>query len=307
MNYHLNTFAAAFLSFLFLNIMIINTNYASTDFETTRLMATGGAGVASMLVEEATILNPAPLAFFNISSLYYNKSDATITDSSSIDDIDYSEGSEAKNSSMIITDAKGNLKGSISYFKKTYKTDTTKQLAASLASVIGKSSGMGITYVFNINTSNDEDSWKSKENYVNIGITHVIGHHLILGLVVFDPFNQTDKKPLAIIGTQFNYLDFITLILDIGADYTKNLSSSSLYKAALQIKVFSDFFIRFGTFESKIPAERGSGIGAGWVGPKIAINIAIKNTIIKSNIDNIDNSMNNRKIKDTSFSISYRF
>ncbi len=39
------------------------------DFETTRLKSTSGAGVGSILLEEAAVLNPASLSFFSISYL----------------------------------------------------------------------------------------------------------------------------------------------------------------------------------------------------------------------------------------------
>ena len=42
---------------------------AQTSFQTTRLKSTGGAGVASILMDEATFLNPAPLAFFNLTAV----------------------------------------------------------------------------------------------------------------------------------------------------------------------------------------------------------------------------------------------
>ena len=43
------------------------------EFQTTRLNSTGGAGVASMLSTEAGILNPAASAFFDGSSLSYQR------------------------------------------------------------------------------------------------------------------------------------------------------------------------------------------------------------------------------------------
>ena len=45
------------------------------NFETTRLKSTAGAGVASLLIDESTILNPAPMAFFNLASFYIQRSD----------------------------------------------------------------------------------------------------------------------------------------------------------------------------------------------------------------------------------------
>ena len=49
------------------------------NFETARLKSTAGAGVGSVLMDESTILNPAPIAFFNVSSVYVARIGTNIT------------------------------------------------------------------------------------------------------------------------------------------------------------------------------------------------------------------------------------
>jgi len=73
-----------FLSLIIFLLISLNLS-ANTNFstvQTTRLKSTGGAGVGSILMEEATFLNPAPIAFYNLSSVYLQK---TGTDNSNLD------------------------------------------------------------------------------------------------------------------------------------------------------------------------------------------------------------------------------
>ncbi len=61
------------------------------DFETTRLQSTSGAGVATILVNEASVLNPATIVFVPVSSFYYQNGNSKFEVPSPLRSADYSD------------------------------------------------------------------------------------------------------------------------------------------------------------------------------------------------------------------------
>ena len=272
-----------------------NNGFTSNyQLETTRLKSTAGAGVASLLIDEATILNPAPMAFFNIASFYIQRSDQTTTTnengmSKPIND--------SEHISFIASDSKGILKGSASYQKFNETNFSRKRWAVALASPIGKSSAIGINFR---KTKDEENSNLSEYTQITLGLSHVLDESLSFGLVLIDPLNKkvTDNK--GIIGLQYSYKHLLSLIFDLGGDYKEGIEETLSYKTAVQIKVFEDFYFRMGLFRDKSVLENGNGIGVGWVQPKLSIDFAM--TTKKTNKDLLE-----KLFKETSFSLSYRF
>ena len=41
--------------------------------QTTRMQSSAGVGVGAVLLDEATLLNPAPMAFYQIGAIYYQQ------------------------------------------------------------------------------------------------------------------------------------------------------------------------------------------------------------------------------------------
>ena len=93
-------------------------------------------------------------------------------------------------------------------------------------------------------------------------------------------------------------------MFDAGADYNRPLRETTLWKAAFQLKVFDNWFMRFGVFDDQGKFERGSGAGIGWVQPRLVIDLSLKNTKISENELLVQEA---EDIKESSFSISYRF
>lgn len=272
------------------------------EFETTRLRSTAGTGVGSILMDEASILNPAPLSFFNMSSFYFQKSGID----TQVDNGPLAQRNEADSVSFIASDSKGSLNGSVSYQKQTYFQDERKRWGFSFSSPAGKSSALGATLrVTEDNVVNDNNE-KIKQKYKQtvFGAIHALNPDLTMGLVFVDPFKVRPNETVALVGFQYLYKDFVSLMFDGGADYNRPLSETILYKGAIQAKVFSDFFIRFGTFNNKGKSEKGSGAGIGWVQPRLVLDFAVKNTKVSKN-DTL--KLKDEDIKETSFSMSYRF
>lgn len=276
------------------------------EFQTTRLKSTGGAGVGSLLVDEATSLNPAPLAFFGLGSFYFQK----MFTKSTYENPDTSPGGpgekESDLTSIIATDTKGRIKGSIRYLNQDYVFNSRKQYALSLAHMAGKKSSFGVTY----ERTQDDISpdgvtfTEQKYNQTTFGATHVLNENFSFGLVFIDPFKERPEDTRGIAGIQYVYQNFLSFMLDGGADYNKKLSETVLWKTAMQVKFYDDFYIRAGFYDDKGLMEKGSGAGIGWLQPRLNIEFAIVNREL---LESTEINQKSEDIRETSFSLSYRF
>ena len=288
-------------TFSLLSIATVQASSKIPDFETTRLKSTAGAGVGSILMDEATILNPAPLSFFNVGALYFQKSggDNTIEGTK---DKTFDNGQTA----FIASDSKGSLKGSLSYVSQSYQYDERKRFGASVAALVGAKSSFGMTYRYTKERNSDNGFSYSDQSYKQtvFGVTHFLSPNVTMGLVFIDPFKEVPEDTKGVIGMQYLYKDYLSVMLDAGADYNDNLNNTFLWKAALQAKFMSDFYVRVGTFNDAGKGEKGTGAGFGWVQPRLVFDLAVKNSDIS---ENVEKNRIAETISETSFSISYRF
>ncbi len=286
------------LSIVLSFLMFFNTSAKVLNFETTRMKSTAGAGSASLVMNEASFLNPAPIAFFNVSSLYVEKSSTEYKESET-------RSVESSNYAFIASDAKNNLRGSIALVKHDEGENSLEQFNVSLASVLTKKSSLGVAYR-NIKKSYKYNGRTINEDYKIVvpGVFHAVNKEFSIGFSVVDPARNSPNETKAVVGLQYNLLNFMIIMMDLGADYEENISDTGSIRGATQLRVFDDFFLRFGAFEDKKLKERGSGFGVGWVQPKLVVNFAIKNTRITE--DTIL-KQENEDIKESSFSLSYRF
>jgi len=268
------------------------------NFETTRLKSTAGTGVASLLIDESTILNPAPMAFFNIASFYIQRSDQkTSTRENGIKKL----MNDSSHLGFIASDSKGRFKGSVSYQKHEEGQSQKKRWAIAIASPFGESSAIGFTYS---TTKKKNETTKSQYSNVVLGLSHILDESFSFGLTVQDPFKKDAEFYTGVIGIQYSYKRLITLMADLGGKYNLDLEGESIYKGAVQIKVFEDFFLRLGTSTDNSTKEKATGAGVGWVQPKLSINFAVKS--IKFSPQE-EERMQPTDIKENSFSLSYRF
>lgn len=264
-----------------------------TDFETGRLESTGGAGVASILMDESTILNPAPIAFFNMSSIYFQKT--------GIEHHDSNFSSSSGQTAVIISDGGRRTAGSLSYIGTKRGFNQRKRFALSLSRPMGQRTAMGVTYRYSkekFSLGPLEPIERGEYKQWIIGLTRILSPSFSLGMVLVDPLKKRKEDSRAMLGFQYVYQDYLSLIFDLGANYHSNFTSSIVYKQAIQLKVLSDFYLRFGTFRDKGLKCRGSGVGLAWVQPRLVFNGSIKNTKWEQRL---------AKDKKTSFAISYRF
>ncbi|MBT7611451.1 MAG: hypothetical protein HN576_16950 [Bacteriovoracaceae bacterium] len=274
------------------------------NFETTRIKSTAGTGVGSILLDEATLLNPASMGFYTVSSVFFQTGGGQITPAES--GVSYN-GIEPEATAFIASDASRGTGGSLSYTKQNYDYDSRNVFSASLATPVTKTSTLGITYrnSTDLISSTDDGLNIVEENYSQIifGFIHALSPNFSIGLVAIDPFQERPEDTRAILGMQYVYKS-LSIMFDIGANYNEDLTDSPLYRAATQIQVMNDFYIRFGVFKDEGLKESGNGVGAGWAGPKLVLDLALKTTRVDHSSLLIKDG---ESIKETSFSLSYKF
>jgi hypothetical protein len=273
--------------------------------QTTRLHSTAGTGVGSLMLNESSVLNPAPLGLMNSSAVYFQKSNSDIT---------FREEAVADNNKnlpqsdqmlAIATDAKGSLKGALSYQKSKDGYNYRKRFGISSAKSFNKKSSFGATY-FNTTDDLSEDGYRyktDKYHQTSFGIIHKIEDNFTIGLTAMDPFRVKPNESRTIAGFDYMYKNIVSLMGDIGSDYD-DLSEGLLYRGALQLKVLNDFFVRAGMFRDKKLKERGNGAGIGWVTPKLVFEVAYQSSSLDDfpEIEQVGTD-----IKETSFSLYYHW
>lgn len=276
---------------------------AFEDFQTTRLKSTSGTGVGSILMDEATVLNPAPLAFYGVSSIYFQRSGGDFEPSA----VDASP-LEGESTAFIASDSKGSLGGSLSYIQQKQGGDSRKRYGISLSSNLGERSAFGVNYRITKTQTLSEGltPLERTDKQTIFGITHAISSELTLGMVAIDPFRVVPEETRGLIGLQYVFNDFISVMLDAGADYNETLSETAILRGAMQFKIYQDFFLRFGMHEDKGLQEKGNGIGVGWVQPRLVLDLALRNTTREFEASGVRDAYS-QDLRETSFSASYRF
>jgi hypothetical protein len=248
------------------------------EFQTTRLMSTAGAGVASILSTEAAILNPAASAFFNGSSFSYQSYRTSLQNKDDVRDSTLDKFPNTNRSQgLFMADHTGPVKGGVAYITQEENHYERERMVVHGAGAIGSSTSLGLSY--NYISDKNPPSYKDRHqihHQATVGLTHIIDEDTILGLVVLDPTRSTPGEERAIAGFQYSLADRFMIMGDFGAQYTKSVSENYLWRGAVQLNIFSDFFIRAGQFYDKIVFQKGTGWGVGWIGPRFGVEFAQK-------------------------------
>ncbi|MFP5385049.1 MAG: hypothetical protein ACLGHN_03165 [Bacteriovoracia bacterium] len=274
------------------------------EFQTTRLVSTAGAGVASILSTEAAVLNPAASAFFSGNSASYqryntrlqNKDAARSTDGFPDDNL--SQG-------YFLADHSGPVKGGTAYILQDENNYERERVVLHGAAPMGKATSLGVSYSYiRDNLPRGFPKRKKIHHQTSIGFTHIVDEKTILGLVVLDPTRTTPGEERAIGGFQYSLSDRFMLIGDVGTQYTKNVSKEYLWRAAIQLNIFSDFFLKVGRFYDNITDFKGTGWGVSWIGPRFGVEFAQK---YSEQFESGSYVYEEEKLVDTSFSAIIKF
>lgn len=267
---------------LMLFVLSQNVYALLADPETARLKALGGSGVASILINEATILNPASIVFFKNSTALYQRSMKKLEKKSSLRNGNIKEGTSEL---AIITDTSSSLRGGFSYHYQNQANGKRQQFALSFANNIGKSTGLGLAVRYN---KEDSDIIDKNYNQFVIGLTHIMSNDVSLGFNVVDLNHQTPEYFSYRAGIQYNLKQVITLIADFGSGDVKNYERKSFSRYGIQLQAFESLFLRAGMFRDKRLNEQGTSFGLSWAGPKLSLEYSVKKSeIISEKADSI--------------------
>lgn len=276
------------------------------DFQTTRLNSTAGAGVASILSTEAAVLNPAASAFFDGSSFSYQSYSTSLQKESSARknaNDDFAEHNDS--SGAFLADHSGPVKGGVAYIQQDENDYERERMIIHGAAPMGPKASMGASYSYVKDRLPRKFSDRHEVSHVlTIGNTYIIDEKTILGLVVVDVTRSLPGEERAIAGFQYTLADRIILMGDVGAQYSKTLSEDYLWRAALQVNVFSDFFLRGGRFYDNIRETKGTGWGVSWIGPRLGVEFAQK---ITEQFGTDNYLYQDEKLVDTSLSAIVKF
>ena len=285
-------------------IIFSNISWAQSSirqYQTTRLKSTAGTGVGSILMDEATILNPGTLGFYQSSSLYYQRNKGEQ------DNPELLGKSSAiyRDNAIILSDGNGSAAGSISYINQKAGPEQRKTLGLAISGPVSENSALGLSYRrVKEDILLDGDLQDNSFHDFTIGVSHVLSQAFSYGIVIEDPLKKRSDNTFATLGLHYFAHEFISLMFDFGADYTGEIGQTYHYRGAFQVMFFNDFFVRAGYFHDELVSETGNGIGLSWVGPRLMFDFAIQNIQKEYTID--DKGFE-QKIKETSFSLSYRF
>jgi hypothetical protein len=248
------------------------------EFQTTRLASTAGAGVASILSTEAALLNPAASAFFTGSSFSY-QSYSTALKHENDSRISSSDDFSGRNTSrgLFVSDHDGPLKGGFAYLTQDENNFERKQIIAHSAAAVGEQTSMGLTYRYIQDVLPEKFPHSHRiAHQVSIGFAHILDENTILGLVINDPYKSTPGEERILAGLQYAFASRFTLIADIGSQFTKDVKEKHIWRAAIQLQLFDDFFFRVGQFYDNVRGTKGTGWGVGWIGPRLGVEFAQK-------------------------------
>jgi hypothetical protein len=243
------------------------------DFKTTRLMSTAGTGVASILSTEAAILNPASSTFFEGSSASYQSYKTSLQHKddgrdSLADPFPKSNRSQG----IFLADHTGTVKGGVAHIMQDENNLERQRYVLHGAAPMGPTTSIGVSYNYIQDTLPRGARDRHKIHHqASIGFTQIVDEDTIVGLIVQDPTRTTPGEERVIAGFQYTLADRFTLLGDVGAQYTKDTSKNYLWRGAIQMNIFSDFFLRGGQFYDNIKKLKGTGWGVGWIGPRFGV------------------------------------
>jgi hypothetical protein len=197
------------------------------------------------------------------------------------------------------------MKGGVAYMQQRENNFIRENYTMHGAVAISANASFGVRYSYLIDKLPNDYSPRHEVNHqVALGYTYIVDEDTVLGILVTDPTRTTPGEERVLAGFQYDLADRIMLIGDVGTQYTKDVKKKYLWRGALQINVFSDFFIRAGKFYDNVSEFQGTGWGASWVGPRLGIEFAQK---VSDKFNQDSYVYKNEKIVDTSLSAILKF
>jgi hypothetical protein len=248
------------------------------DFHTTRLNSTAGAGVASILSTEAAILNPASAAFFGDSSASVQSYSTSLRKENSLrKSLPDKFPKNNRSTGYFLADHSSGIKGGIAYIQQNENRFDRERMIFHGSAPVGPNGAVGISYNYIQDRLPKKFRHRNQVHHqMKIGSTFILSEGSYLGFVVVDPTRTNPGDERIIIGFQQAMTSSLMLIVDGGAQYSKDIKENSLWNVAIQVNVLEDLFLRGGKFYDNVTKFRGYGYGVGWVGPRFGVEFAQK-------------------------------
>lgn len=243
------------------------------DYQTTRLISTSGAGVASILSTEAAILNPASAAFFEENTASIDYAHPKLDDKS--DERNERFPKHASSQGFFVSDNKGPVKGGLAYTKQKENNFERERISMHAASILGKNAAFGLNYQYLQDTfPRTHKSRRDFSHVLNAGLTYVLTNDLTVGVVAKDITRTLAYEDRIITGMQYALTSKINLIADYAFLASRDFSKHFSWATGLQLALIKDLYVRGGLFEDQISHFKGYSWGASWVGPRLGMEIA---------------------------------
>lgn len=209
------------------------------------------------------------------------------------------------NETFIISDTSSALNGTFSFNHLKQNNIRTKRYASSLASPLAENSAIGIILSYIDTTQVDPDKRLSSEVKTTLGYSLVYSKKVTFGLVYTDAARADKDDQFFIGGFQLEVSDNFHLLLDAGFNPNYAVESKSLHSFAAQINFVSDFFLRAGQFYNNSTKLKGYAWGLSWVGPKLSLDYAFRNSEATTGTGSL--LLSEEELHEHSFAMSVRF
>ena len=239
------------------------------SIETTRLVSTSGAGVASLLVSEASILNPSVIAFYKNTSIYAHRLKGEIEETSR------TTPKEFKETLYVATDTSGKFKGALAYFKQENLGSKREQFNLSFAKPMGKKAAFGMIYQY-IKDYDDGEIRLDGEHTASMGVTYIHNTNLIFGAVFQDLAKKIKHDQKVTVGLQYNFTKFLMVMLDHGFHYGYSYRENNYSSLALQTSIYKDIYLKGGVFNNKYLSLEGFSWGSAGLDQNLVLNTPLE-------------------------------
>lgn len=287
---------------IFFILITLNSFAKIRDFETTRMMSQSGAGIGAILVNEASFLNPASIAFYDNSSIYYQRNTANIKeqDPTRSSNNKFKEGDFE---TLVLSDTSAAYRGTFSYQRQSENSYKRIRYTSSLSTLITPRNAIGMLYRYTMDSTPED--YSDIFHQFNFGYTYIQSKELSFGLVLADPFYKKKKDTKIAVGLNYRIFHNFFIIADYGYYYASDNEEKDFSKYSVQISLMDNIFVRIGTSHDNYHNEKAKSWGFSWVGPKMTLEYAYKNTELISK--KADYLINNETMIEQSLALSVRF
>lgn len=277
------------------------------QWQTVKTRSLAGAGVAAPNMLEGLFLNPADFSFFTQSSIYFQNNTSKYDGLSNDRMSTYHSSETPQGYTAALTDGSNDTKGGFAYSTHEESGIKRKRYTFGFSQMLDQDTSFGLSYNYTNDVINDSAlaTTKQQTHVVNIGLLQVLSSQVSWGVVWYDPAWADRYNSKTVWGIQYKPLEDLTLLLDAGSDIKRSINKTYNYSTAIEYQIYKDLYLRYGIFTDKIYNSTGSGMGIGWNGPRLGVEIALKKS---KRLDNLPTFIfEGEKLTETTFALTYIF